>query len=173
MSVTEYKTAETRILTWLNRPDNGYSMDRIPDQLSGYKNSKNIADFHCYKFPYSYFIESKATIADRFDFSLITPYQMESLYKKSHIEGEHGYIIILYLDYHRAFLLDIRDIVDLGRKSLNITKLNKWEFPHVEIATVPSRKALKDYTGELDQYSNKLQELREEFYKTYKVINDN
>ena len=39
------KAAEAKIKQWLDRPDSGYSFDRIPDQLSGMYGSKNICDF--------------------------------------------------------------------------------------------------------------------------------
>ena len=72
MADTEHgKIAEQRIRTWLDRPDQGYSFDRIPDQMSGYfMVSRNICDFICYRYPYMFYIESKATTHDRFEFSI-------------------------------------------------------------------------------------------------------
>lgn len=144
------KKAEKKIKEWLDRPDEGYDFNRIPDQLTGQFGSKNICDFELYLYPYKYYIESKATYHDRFDFSMITDYQYESLMKKSKINGCHGLIIVLFATYQRAFVLDIRDIdyaiTKLGVKSLNIKKIDKWPIPYKEIVTVPnSRKKLLDY----------------------------
>ena len=146
------KEAEARIRTWLNRPDDGYCFDRIPDQLTGMYGSKNICDFTLYKKPDFYYLESKATWADRFDFTMLSDYQYREMYAKSSIEGVTCYVIVLFATYKRAFLLDIRDIYDLREnkkvKSLNIKKIAKWLIPYKEVKTIPSRKQLLDYSRE-------------------------
>lgn len=152
MSDTYGKKAEKKIKEWLDRPDDGYDFNRIPDQLSGRFGSKNICDFDFYLYPNRYYIESKSTENDRFEFSLITDYQYENLLKKSNIAHVWGLVIVLFITHKRAFILDIRDIdwmsTQLGKKSLNITKLDKWPIPYVEIPTIPSRKELLDYAGD-------------------------
>lgn len=145
------KKAERKLKEWLDRPDDGYDFNRIPDQLSGQWGSKNICDFTLYIEPYYHYIESKATIHDRFDFSMITDFQYESLMKKSKIKGCYGLVVVLFATYQRAFILKIQDIdylIKEGKKSLNITKIAKWTIPYKEIETIPSRKQLLDYTGE-------------------------
>lgn len=148
------KKAESKIKEWLDRPEDGYCIDRIYDQVSGYYGSKNISDFEFFKSPYLYYIESKATYDDSFKFSMLTEYQYTSLLRKSKIKGVFGVVIVLFASYQRAFILDIRDIDRLinehDKHSLNIKKIDKWTIPYVEIQTVPSRKALLDYTGEFD-----------------------
>jgi hypothetical protein len=161
MADTEFgKVAEQRIRTWLDRPEDGYSFDRIPDQLSGYYMvSRNICDFHCYKYPYNYYIESKATIHDRLDFSQLTDVQRIGLRKKANIKGCYGIVVVLFVEYKRAFLINIKDITDntpeakLVVKSININKIDKWEIPYWEIETIPSRKQLLEYTGDLPDFS--------------------
>lgn len=153
------KEAEKRIATWLTRPEEGYSFDRIPDQMTGYYNvSRNICDFVCYKHPYMYYIESKSTEHDRFDFSQLTDTQREGLWKKSHIAGCYGLVIVLFVYYKRAFIINIKDITDdngqLSKKSINIKHIDKWGIPYHEIETIPSRKLLRDYTGDLPALDN-------------------
>ena len=160
------KKAEERIRQWLDRPADGYSCDRIPDQMSGYYMvSRNICDFACYKYPNMYYIESKETEHDRFDFSKLTTYQRNGLCLKSTIEGAYGLVIVLFASYKRAFIFNIKDIAeiiakdnfDLGDenatalkvKSVNINKVAKWTVPYIEIDTIPSRQKLLNYTGEL------------------------
>ena len=150
MSESVGKKAEKKIREWLDRPDDGYSFDRLPDPMGGYIGQANICDFTCYKYPHMYYIESKATEHDRFDFTMLTDTQREGLYKKSHIEGCYGLVIVLFVSYQRAFILNIKDMVDSGLKSLNVNKVDKWTIPYTEIPTIPSRKAMLDYTGELD-----------------------
>ena len=160
MADTEFgKVAEQRIRTWLNRPEDGYSMDRNPDQMSGfYMVSRNISDFFCYKFPYCYYIESKATIHDRFDFGQLSDVQRIGLKSKSKIKGCYGLVVVLFVEQKRAFIVNIKDITDdtpeanLTVKSININKIDKWEIPYWEIQTIPSRKQLLDYTGDLPDF---------------------
>lgn len=155
------KNAEQKLKDWLDRPEDGYSFDRLYDQLSGYyMTSRNICDFICYKYPNIYYIESKATWADRFDFSMIMQHQEEGLLKKSKIPGCYGLIVVLFATYKRAFILNIKDIDDLkksGKKSLNIKKIDKWNIPFSEIPTIPnSRKHLLDYTGDIEELINNI-----------------
>ena len=146
------KKAEAKLKEWLDRPDDGYCFQRIPDQLTGFFGSKNICDFFLYKKPNMYFIESKATWNDRFDFAMLTDFQYDGLLKESKIEGVTSYVAVLFATYKRAFLIDIRDIQhckdDLKVKSLNIKKIAKWPIPYKEIKTVSSRKQLLDYAKE-------------------------
>lgn len=146
------KKAEAKIREWLDVPESGYCFDRIPDQMTGMYGSKNICDFTLFKAPYMYYIESKATWEDRFDFSMITDTQREGLIQKSKICNVFGLVIILFASHKRAFILHINDIqslIDQGKKSLNIKKIDKWTIPYQEVSTVAnSRKWLLDYCGE-------------------------
>ena len=155
MSESTGKKAERKIFDWLNRPEDGYLMYRIPDQVTGwYGTSQNPCDFFVFKMPHFYAIESKCTEHDRFDFAMLTDYQHECLQKYSKIPGCFGYVIVLFATYKRAFILDIRDIdksIASGKKSINITKIKSWKIPYREIQTIPSRKALLDYKGDIDQ----------------------
>ncbi len=149
------KKAESKLRSWLNHPDEGYCLDRIPDQLSGFYGSKNICDFILFKSPYFFYIESKATYHDRFDFSLITEYQHDNLLVKSEIDHVFGIVIVLFSSYKRCFIFNIKDIKkleDCNKKSLNIKKINSWTIPYAEIETIPSRKELLDYTGDIVEY---------------------
>lgn len=150
------KAAEAKIKEWLDRPLEGYSVDRIPDQMSGqFLTSRNICDFTCFKSPNYYYIESKATWEQRFDYSMITETQLDGLCKKAAIANVHGWVVVLFATYHRAFVLNATDIkqqLDNGIKSININKIDKWTVPYKELRTVPSRKKLLDYTGEIEEY---------------------
>ena len=150
------KEAEKKIREWLDRPDDGYSFDRIPDQMTGQYGSKNICDFTCFRSPYYYYIESKATWGDRFDFSMISENQHSKMLEKSKICGVYALIIILFASHKRAFVLRIEDIDKLekqGVKSLNIKKIDKWPIRYNEVKTKPNnRKKHLDYEGELEDY---------------------
>ncbi len=164
-AVTLGKKAEGKVREWLDLPESGHDFNRIPDQLSGFYGSKNICDFYMYKYPYMYYIESKASYNDNMQFSMITEYQRTEMYKRSKIFGVRSIVVFLYATYKRAFILDIRDIQHQlddpkGAKSLNIKKIEKWPVPHVEIPTVHSRKELLDYTGDIEELTSQLEEIR-------------
>lgn len=146
------KKAEAKIREWLDKPEIGYSFDRIPDQMTGWYGSKNICDFTLFKSPYMYYIESKATWESRFSFNMITDMQFSGLIAKSQIANVFGLIIVLFASHKRAFILNIEDINDLmnkGTKSINIDKIDKWAIPYIEIETIcNSRKTYLDYIGE-------------------------
>ena len=153
------KQAERKIREWLDKPEDGYSFDRIPDQMTGFYGSKNICDFTCFKSPFMYYVESKATYNDRFDFSMITDTQREGLLKKSRIPFVRGIVIVLFASYKRAFMIDIRSIVksiEAGKKSVNINRLNKSQVKMSEIETIQnSRKTFLDYRGDIEDYFQK------------------
>ena len=146
------KNAEQKIKEWLDRPEDGYDFQRLPDQLSGFYGSSNICDFELYKYPNHYWIESKATWHDRFDLSMLTEIQYNGLLDKSKIEGVDGIVIVLFATYKRAFWISIQELEKLkqsGKKSLNITKIDKWPINYHEIKTIPNnRKKLLDYDKE-------------------------
>ena len=148
------KKAEAKIKEWLDRPEEGYDFNRIPDQMSGLKDSDNICDFTLFKYPYHYYIESKSTWDDVFKFSMLTNTQYTGLLEKSKIPGVFGIVMVLFATYKRAFIFDIREIDRLNtsvQKSLNIKKINKWDCWYQEIQTIPNnRKELLDYIGEFE-----------------------
>lgn len=150
------KKAEGKIKLWLDRPEDGYSFDRVPDQMTGqFITSRNICDFTCFKSPNYYYIESKATREDRFEFSMITETQLEGLCKKATIAHVYGWVVVLFATYQRAFVLNATDIqkqISDGIKSINIKKIDRWSIPYKELQTVPSRKQLLDYAGDIEQY---------------------
>lgn len=146
------KKAEAKIKEWLDKPEEGYCFDRIPDQMTGFYGSKNICDFTLFKSPNMYYIESKATWEDRFDFSMLSSTQHDGLLEKSKISNVYGVVIVLFAHHQRAFIIDINEIKrleDSGKKSINIKKIDNWDITYTEIQTIPnSRKTFLDYTGE-------------------------
>ena len=150
------KKAESKIKSWLDRPSAGYSVDRIPDQMTGqFITSRNICDFTCFKSPNYYYIESKATWENSFPFSMITETQLNGLCQKATIANVYGWIVVLFATYQRAFVfnaIDIKNQLDSGVKSINIKKIDSWTIPYKEINTIPSRKQLLDYSGNIEDY---------------------
>ena len=147
------KKAEKVIEAWLDQPDKGWDFNRIPDQMTGFYGSKNICDFDLFISPEHVYIESKATYEDRFEFSMLSANQYNGLLKKSRIPHVHGIVIVTFVTYRRVFAIPIQEIdkvLQSGKKSLNIKKLDTWGITYQELETLPSRKELSDLTGELD-----------------------
>lgn len=150
---SEYgKKAEAKIKELFDKPERGFCFDRIPDQMTGMFGSKNICDFILFKSPEMYYIESKSTWEDRWDFNQLTETQYSGLLSKSKIDHVHGVVFLLFFSYQRAFWIPIESIQTLyekGKKSINIKSQSKWDFDYTEIITVPnSRKKLLDYSEE-------------------------
>ena len=58
---------------------------------------------------------------------------------------------VRYDDNHNAFMT-FAEIDDSGKKSINIDKIDKWDFNYGEIPTIPNnRKKLLDYSGEIEE----------------------
>lgn len=155
------KEAEEKIKQWLDRKDDGYAFYRLYDIMTGYYGQYNISDFICYKYPNQWFLESKATWEDRFDFSMISETQYKGLMEMAPVRGVFAGVVVLFASYKRAFIIDIREIdkyqKETGKKSINIKKIASWSLNYSEIQTIPNnRKKLLDYTGELDDHIDKL-----------------
>lgn len=71
----------------------GVSIDRLHDQTTKYKGSKNICDFIVYREPYEYYFECKSVHGNTLPFSNITETQWDGLLKKSKIKGVFAGII--------------------------------------------------------------------------------
>lgn len=72
------------------------SIDRLPDQQSGYVGSRNICDFIIYKYPHQYYIECKTTHGNTFPLSRLTQYS--ALIKKHCVKGVCAGVIIWWVD---------------------------------------------------------------------------
>ena len=107
------KTAERKIKEWLDKPEKGYSFDRIPDQMNGFYQSCNICDFTLFKSPYMYYIESKATYKDRFDFNIQHIVKLEN-------EGKHSLNIKKIDDWNIPYF-EIQTIPNNRKKLLDYT----------------------------------------------------
>lgn len=74
------------------------SIDRVHDQTTKYKGSKNICDFIVYKEPYEYYIECKTVKGNVLPFANITDAQWDGLLQKSRIQGVNAGVICWWRD---------------------------------------------------------------------------
>ena len=120
MAVNRGKDFETCVYNAFKRVPN-VSIDRLHDQTTGFKGSKNICDFIVYREPYEYYIECKSVHGDRLPFSNITDNQWKGLLEKSKIEGVFAGIMCWWVDKDTTAWLPIEMLEYLktkGQKSV-------------------------------------------------------
>lgn len=102
------------------------SIDRLHDQTSGFKGSKNICDFIVYKYPKQIYLECKCCYGNTLNFHNITDNQWDGLYEKSQIAGVEAGVIIWFIDHDITVYIPIEKLVELkdaGYKSINVKDL--------------------------------------------------
>ena len=114
------------------------TIDRIYDQMSGYKTISNISDFIAYNFPNLFYLEAKTHLGNTFPFSNLTQY--EALLAKVGIKGVRAGVVIWFQDHDRVIYVPIKTVQTMkkdGKKSINITKIDNEGYRFIEI---PSKK---------------------------------
>lgn len=99
----------------------GCTIDRIPDQTSGFAGSKNICDFIVYNYPNLIYLECKSCYGNTFPFANITDTQKVGLLAKSKFKGIISGVIIWWVDKDVTKFIPINQLVDWqnqGNKSL-------------------------------------------------------
>ena len=102
----------------------GVSVDRLHDQMSGFKGSTNISDLLVFKKPNLYYIECKTVQGNTFSihsndpkrkYGNITNNQWEGLLEKSNINGIVAGVIIWWIDKDVTLFIDIRLLEHIRR----------------------------------------------------------
>lgn len=117
----------------------GVSIDRLHDQMTGYRGSQNICDFIVYKKPYEFYFECKTIHGNTLSiygkdegnkYGNITNNQWEGLLEKSTIPGVFAGIICWWVDKNVTRFLPIRMLDrwrSLGHRSIRYDE-NKWSM---------------------------------------------
>lgn len=107
------------------------SVDRLHDQMNGYRGSSNICDFIVFHSPIQMYIECKATYGNTLSihsnnpkkaYGDISNTQWEGLLEKSKIHGVAAGYIIWYIDSDETFFVPAhiaKQFRDEGYKSIN------------------------------------------------------
>lgn len=139
---------------WLKAFPNSF-IYRLPDQISGYYNSKNPCDFICFineddceEIPTLYLIETKAHEGNTIPFSAISQY--DSLIKYEHVLNIQCLVIIWFTDHDRVIAVPISTLKQMkqdGKKSVNIKTIEEERYNYIEIPSVKKRVFLdSDYS---------------------------
>lgn len=132
------KEWEGIVQEWLEQ--HNICFDRIPDQMSGKKGSKNVCDYDAYIFPHMYYIECKECASTSFNMlQNITEYQWVNMLKKDVVPGVRAGYVIWMSAAQRAFWvspLALELCYTAGKKSVNIDDL---EFSGIELKMYQKR----------------------------------
>ena len=148
MGVNRGKMFEDDIREALLRvPD--MSVDRMYDQMSGFKGSCNICDFIAYHCPNMYYFECKSCYGNTLSINSPDPKrkygdisnaQWEGLLKKSEIPGVTAGYFIWFIDHDITLFVSAKTMNNLkeaGNKSFNIEHLPEYNG---EFYILPSEK---------------------------------
>ena len=128
------KDFEKRIFEAFNKLED-VSIDRIPDQMSGYTGSKNVSDFIMYAYPYQYYIECKAFYGNTINFDRIP--QLDDLCNKDAIQGVSAGCMLWFIDHDITVWIRsgiLKSWKEAGNKSVNIkaVKNNKIAYMFIK-----------------------------------------
>lgn len=120
---------------------------RLPDQLSGLKNSNNICDFICYNNHMLWLVECKAHKGASIPFDNITQY--EKMFEYAGTEGIRAGIVLYLYEKDKVLYIPISTITKMkedGKKSVGL-KAVKEGYRIIEVPSVKLRVFLEtDYT---------------------------
>ena len=129
----------------------GMSVDRLPDQFNGFKNSSNICDFVCYKFPSLAYVELKSCYGNTFPLHNLRQY--EQLLSKKCIKGVHPTVIIWFIDHDKIIAFPIETIEQMYAEDLKSINIKTYmNYNHLEIPTIKRRILLDGDYGVLFEH---------------------
>lgn len=98
----------------------------MKDDSLGFANVKNLCDFILYKIPNIYLLELKSHKGKSIPFGAIHPYQIESLYQFSSIDGVVAGFVFNFRDMNETYFVDVVTVYQFyhvgERKSFSL----KW-----------------------------------------------
>lgn len=139
MAVNRGKQFEGKVKEDLERlPD--ISLERLPDQMSGYRGSKNVCDYLMYRYPHFYYLECKTTNENTFPLAALSQYD-ELLARKGR-RGVRSGVILWFVKHDKVVYVPIatfQRIKEAGLKSVNIKMLSSDEYKIIVIPSVKKR----------------------------------
>ena len=127
------------------------SIDRIPDQMSGYSGASNISDFIVFHSPDLLYLECKCTYGNTLNYkSAISKNQWIGMLEKSKIRNCVAGVCVWFIDYDKTVFVPIQELQkhkESGAKSLNINNILNKEIPFIDVDGVKLRVFFK-YDGE-------------------------
>lgn len=116
----------------------GSHIERIYDNVSGYKSIRGRSDFIGYIFPNMFFLECKSHKGNTFPFSELRQY--EDLLEVSGIHGIRCGVVLWMIDHDLVVYLPISTVKKMknnNKKSFSVKDLENGEY---KIIKIPSKK---------------------------------
>lgn len=133
--VSRGKDFEQKIFEAFKKIPN-FTIDRLPDPMSGFAGVRNICDYFGYKYPNAYYIECKSCYGKSFPMSNITDNQWKGLLEKSDTYGTVCGYFIWFIDYDKTIFVDAKSLAEYfileDRKSINIEKLENLKYTEIK-----------------------------------------
>ena len=127
------------------------SVDRLHDQMTGFKGSQNICDFVVYKCPYQFYIECKAVHGNTLPFSNITSTQWDGLLKKSKITGVVAGVLCWWVDHDATRFIPIK-ILDVRKQAGD--KSIRYDVEDRNIKNIKGKKKRVFYEYDFKEFLN-------------------
>ena len=115
-------------------------IERIYDQMSGYKTITNISDFFAYNYPNLFLLEAKTHKGNTFPLINLTQYDKLKEYVGT--PGIRVGVIIWFQDHDKVIYIPIASVTKMKlnkKKSINIKTLYDENYRFIEIPSVKKR----------------------------------
>lgn len=135
------------------------SIDRLHDQMTGFKGSTNICDFIVYREPYEYYFECKSVHGNTLPFSNITDTQWNGLLEKSKIEGVFAGVICWWIDKDVTKFIPIQVLAWLdmvGYKSIRYDTGTPDKYIG-DIVEITGKKKRVFFSYDMEKFLNEIQ----------------
>ena len=147
MAVSRGKQFEQKVKEDLEKLGD-VSLERFPDQMSGYRGSKNPSDFTLYMYPHYYYLECKTTNENTFPLSGLTQY--DDLLQRKGRRGVRSGVLLWFVQHDKVCYVPIATFEKLkqdGKKSVNVKMLNDDTYRIIVIPSTKKRVFMdSDYT---------------------------
>lgn len=113
------------------------TIDRLYDNMSGYRHISTVCDFICYNYPYIWYMECKTHKGASLPLENITQY--EKLKMKDGIKGVRAGVVLWLYEKDKVFYIPISTITKMkedGKKSVGIKAVEDG----YNIIEIPSKK---------------------------------
>lgn len=158
MAVNRGKDFENVIKEAFEKVD-GVSIDRLHDQTTGFKGSKNICDFIVYKEPYEYYIECKSVHGNTLPLSNITDTQWNGLVYKATTKGVFAGVICWWIDKDKTVFIPIQELLAMrivGMKSVRYDAIDDCEGDTTMIE-IKGKKKRVFFEYDMKEFFNEIQ----------------
>lgn len=140
MALNKGKKFESKFKEDFTKSFPGGTIDRLYDQVSGYKAISNISDFIGYNYPNMFYLEVKSHKGNTFPLDNLSQY--DKLVVKVGIKGVRAGVVIWFVEHNRVIYVPIKTVTKMkldGKKSVNIRTIDEDGYRYFEIPSVMKR----------------------------------